>query len=160
METAWRIHSAQVDWTGKVDSKASFALAIQSAVMAGIVGLSGGGRRLGDLKGFWPNAFFWVGVGLLVLSVIAVSVVVRPRLRRKKLEAEVPENFIFFGHLRKWDPEELRKSLVEKDVLPVLTRQIVTMSKLSWRKHRLLQASMTGAVLGTALVAVAGLLNG
>ncbi len=54
----------------------------------------------------------------------------------------------------------MKAALVEKDLLPVLTRQIVAMSEVAWLKHRLLQASMTGAVVGTALVAIAGLLNG
>lgn len=159
VETAWRIHSAQVDWTGKVDSKASFALAIQSAVMAGIVGLAGGDRRLANVKGFWPNSFLWVGVGVLVLSLVAVSLVVRPRLRRKKLEEEIPENFIFFGHLRMWSAQELEQALLERELLPVLSRQIVEMSKLTWQKHRLLQSSMTGALFGTAFVGIAGILS-
>lgn len=159
VETAWHIHAAQVDWTGKVDSKASFALAIQSAVMAGIIGLAGGNRRLADLEGFWPNSFFWAGICLLVLSLVAVSFVVRPRLRSKKLADEIPDNFIFFGHLRKWNAKELEKALIDRDLLPVLTRQIVEMSKLTWQKHRLLQVSMTGVLLGTALVGIAGILK-
>ena len=32
-DTAWRIHGALVDWTGKVDTKASFALTIESDVL-------------------------------------------------------------------------------------------------------------------------------
>lgn len=159
VEAAWRIHSAQVDWTGKVDSKSSFALAIQSAVMAGIVGLAGGNGRLSNLEGFWPNSFFWVGMGVLILAIVAVTFVVRPRLRSKRLEAEIPDNFIFFGHLRKWSPPDLEKALVERELLPVLTRQIVEMSKLTWRKHRLLQVSMSGALVGTAFVAIAGVVS-
>lgn len=159
VESAWRIHSAQVDWTGKVDSKASFALAIQSAVMAGIIGLAGGNRRLANLEGFWANTFFWVGMGVLILSVVAVTFVVRPRLRSRKLGAEIPDNFIFFGHLRKWSPQDLEKALVERELLPVLTRQIVEMSKVTWQKHRLLQVSMTGALIGTAFVAIAGVIK-
>lgn len=159
VDTAWRIHSAQVDWTGKVDSKASFALAIQSAVIAGIIGLAGGNRRLANLEGFWPNSFFWVGILLLVLSLVAVSFVVRPRLRSRKIAGEVPDNFIFFGHLREWSPENLEKALAEKDLLPVLCRQIIAMSEVAWMKHRLLQISMSGAVIGTAFVSIAAWLN-
>lgn len=159
VETAWRVHSAQVDWTGKVDSKASFALAIQSAVIGGIIGLAGDDRRLANLEGFWPTSLFWAGILLLVLSLIAVSFVVRPRLRSRKVASEAPDNFIFFGHLRTWNAEALEKALLEKDVLPVLSRQIIAMSQVAWMKHRLLQVSMSGGVIGTALVALAAWLN-
>lgn len=159
IETAWRIHAAQVDWTGKVDSKASFALAIESAVMAGIISLTGDERRLAHLENAWEQAFFWLGVSALVVALVTVAWVVRPRLRSWRLHDEIENNFIYFGHLRKWQPEDLENALANTELLPVLTRQIVAMSKIAWLKHRLLQVSMTAALLGTAMVAVAAYLN-
>jgi predicted RecA/RadA family phage recombinase len=159
VDTAWRIHALQVDWTGKVDSKASFALAIESAILLAIISLAGGGRRLSGLTGFWINTFFWSGVVVLVGSLLCVALVVRPRLRSPKVYGERLSNFIYFGHLKDWDPDRLQEALSKEDVLPMLSRQLINMAKIAWLKHRLLQVSMTGTTIGAALVAVAAALN-
>lgn len=159
-ETAWRIHAAIVDWTGKVDSKASFALAIESALLAGIVTLSGSGRRLSHLSGAWEHGFFWVGVAALIAAVVAAVFVVRPRLRSKHLKAEAPDNFIFFGHLNHWDPSDLARELPKRDVLPVLSRQLVRMSEIAWEKHIAMQWSVLLAFTGALLVGLAAALAG
>jgi hypothetical protein len=159
-ETAWRIHAAVADWTGKVDTKASFALAIESAIMLALVELSGEGRRLSGLSGSWTLASFWAGVLVLTASLLCVAWVVRPRLRTGHLFQERHENFVYFGHLRYWDVDRLVEALRNDDVLPMLSRQLVRMSRIAWEKHRLLQLSMTGTVLGVALVASAAALNG
>jgi hypothetical protein len=158
VDTAWRIHGAIVGWTISVDSKASFALAIEAAVMAGLIKLAGNGR-LSDLEGYWEKLLFWSGVVALTGGLLAVLLVVRPRLRARRLKHEVAGNFIYFGHAKDWDGSELEEALKERDVLPVLSRQIVKTSKVAWMKHRLLQSSMTLAVIGTALVAMAAWLN-
>lgn len=44
LDTAWRIHGALVDWTGKVDSKASFTVGVESAALAGVITLSASSR--------------------------------------------------------------------------------------------------------------------
>ena len=62
VDTAWKIHAAIVDWTGKVDTKASFASALESAA---IVSLSASGRRLSGLSD-WPRATLWIGIGCLL----------------------------------------------------------------------------------------------
>lgn len=159
-DTAWRIHGALVDWTGKVDTKASFALAIETALMAGVVALTGDGRRLSHLDGFWTKAPFVLGVLALIAGLLSVAWVVRPRLRSKSVEVEAPSNFIFFGHAKHWEPAELAEALGTVDILPMLSRQIVAMSKIAWLKHRMLQHSMTLATIGSALVGVAAWLNG
>lgn len=40
LETAWRIHAGLGEWTSKVDAKASFALALESAGVATVIALS------------------------------------------------------------------------------------------------------------------------
>jgi hypothetical protein len=160
VDLAWRIHAAQVDWTGKVDSKASFALAIESGLLLTILNLAGAGRRLSDIKGVVPNLLFWSGIGLLVLSLLCVAWVVRPRLRARELHVNGEKDFIYFGHAKQWDPEDLRKALAQRDVVAMLSRQIVRMAKIAWLKHRLLQLSMTGTTAGGALVALAAIVHG
>jgi hypothetical protein len=159
IENAWKIHGMLADWTGKVDAKASFALAVESAVVATIVTLAGDKGRLSHLTGAWQNGFYWSGLVLLLAAVIAVITVVVPQLRSKKLAKERSENFIYFGHLRHWNSDELCVALERKDILPVLSRQLVHMSNVAWRKHRLLQVSLLLSVLGTALVGIAALMN-
>lgn len=158
IDTAWRIHTAIVDWTGKVDAKASFALAFESAALAGILTLSSDHRRLAHLVGFWVNALYWIGLISLAVALLLVLYVVRPRLRKRRVDIEAPDNFIFFGHLRNWDPEDLRDALTAKDPLPVLTRQLVAMAQIAWLKHRLLQWSITGSAISGVLVSPAALL--
>ncbi len=158
-ETAWRIHAAISDWTRKVDTKASFALGIESAVLAGVVTLAGDGHRLAGLTGRWEILFFWLGVAFLISGVLAAVSVVRPRLRDENLVWEARDNFIYFGHLQHWEADELAKALAERPALPVLTRQLINMSKIAWRKHQAVQWSMTLAVVGTLLVGIAAAIN-
>jgi hypothetical protein len=158
-DTAWRIHAAIVDWTGKVDAKASFALAIESAALAGIVTLTGSGRRLDGLAG-WEVGLFWTGITILLAAVLSSITVVAPRLRSTKLPSEWQNNYVYFGHLMHWDAEDLQKAFEEGDPLPVVTRNIVAMSKIAWSKHRRLQVSLWLATFGTSLVGVAAMVNG
>lgn len=159
-DDAWKIHDAVVSWTSNVDSKASFALAIESGVVAGVIALAGDNRRLSHLSDCWAEAAFWVGVACFVAALLLVVGVVTPQIRSSETEAEWPDRFIFFGHLRHWAEADLARALQERDILPVLSHQLVVMSKIAWRKHRLLQGSMVLAVVGSVLVGVAALLNG
>ena len=130
-ETAWKIHAALADWTGKVDAKATFALTIESATLAALVALSGSDSRFGNMKGFWPVLLFWAGVILVAASIVLSVLVVSPRTRNKNVATEWPENWIYFGHLQHWDSDSLADALRERDPLPVLTRQLVVMSKIA-----------------------------
>ncbi|WP_422744754.1 Pycsar system effector family protein [Micromonospora sp. WMMD754] len=157
-DTAWKIHAALADWTGKVDAKASFALTIESAVLAGAVGLSNSGSRFGNLHGVWPLLTFWVGVGLLAVAVVLAVLVVMPRTRNKNVPTEWPANFIYFGHLQHWSPEPLEQALRDLDPLPMLSRQLVVMSRIACTKHRRVQESLAAALVGAFLVAIAGMI--
>ena len=158
-ETAWRIHSALADWTGKVDAKASFALTVELAVLAGAVSLSSSTGRLGHLSGAAELALYRIGLAGLVIALLLVTSAVTPQLRSRKIRSEAKENFIFFGHLRDWSATELATALQEKPILPVLSRQLVVMSAIAWRKHRLLQLSIALGTTGTAALAAAAWLG-
>lgn len=158
IDSAWRIHSAIADWTGKVDAKASFTLTVESAVLAGVVATSGAGGRFSHLSGFVDYLFYWAGIALLVASVLMAAWVVRPRLRHKLAGTEAKDNFIYFGHLRHWERDKLVEALNEGDLLPVLASQVINMSKIAWQKHLLVRYSLTAAVAGATCVAVAAAL--
>jgi hypothetical protein len=160
VENAWKIHSAITDWTGKVDSKASFVLTIESALIAGVVTLSSNKRRLADLNTWWELAWYRVGIVTLVAAVCFVVLVVRPRLKSRDAARTWRENYIYFGHVHHWSPTKLAERLEMEDILPVLARQLVATSDVAWKKHRRLQNSVTLAVIGSLCVFIAAWLNG
>lgn len=156
LDTAWRIHNAIGEWTARVDAKASFALALETAILASITTLSGKDRSLDRLHGWKELLPYWLGVSLLVFSALWILRVVAPQLRGSNTKRESKIDFVYFGHLRHWKPAELEKALRERELLPVLSRQLVRMSDIAWAKHRRLQVSLWGSVIGTALVTLAG----
>ncbi|WP_323959346.1 Pycsar system effector family protein [Arthrobacter sp. JZ12] len=150
IETAWRIHGALSDWTGKVDAKASFAFTLESAGVATAIALADDKRVYDALEGPVQEILYFGGlVALSIAAAFSVWVVI-PRLRFFKVKKEWPSNFIYFGHLKYWDYEMLPGAIMEKDLLPVLTHQLVKMSKICWRKHVAVVISMILAVLGGA----------
>lgn len=157
-KTAWHVHGVLAEWTRTVDAKASFALAMESAALAGAAALSGSGHRLGAVSGALPTTVLWTGLALLGLSAVLAVLAVLPRHERDGRERpDRPDAFIFYGHLRHWTPEELAAGLSRHQPLPALTRQLVAMSRILWAKQRLVRQSLLGAVAGCLLIALAAL---
>lgn len=157
IEDAWKVHSAITDWTGKVDAKAAFILTIESAVVAAVIVGRAEGHQLEFLVGIWRGIVLSAGLLALGVSVVLAAMVVVPNIRRSKVSTESSSNWIFFGHLKDWDPTDLADKLRNDDLLPVLSRQLVRMSQIAWTKHVRVQWSFTIALLGSALVLVAAL---
>lgn len=157
IDTAWRIHAAQTEWTGKVDAKASFAFALESAAIATVVALSAKDRLFSALPGLTPW-LYWSGLLIMVVGAGLAVTVVAPRLRGRKAKAESATNFIYFGHARHWNPSDLECALRTSDMLPQLSRQISAMAKISWKKHVRVQWSFWLATLGGLLLAACGLM--
>lgn len=153
IDAAWKIHAALIDWTGKVDTKASFALTIESALLAGVVTLSGEGRVFYHLSG-WAVFWYVLGIVLLVTAVLCAIWVVRPRLRDANLKNEAPKNVIYFGHLRHLTAEAVQDRLQDSSLLPVLSKQLVEMSKIAWTKHKIVQWSLSLAPAGVAALSI------
>lgn len=64
---------------------------------------------------------------------------------------------IFFGDLRRRAPDDLAQQLSRltlDEQFSQVARQLVAMSKVSWIKHRLMQAALTTAILGFLLILV------
>lgn len=156
IETLWKIHAAQVDWTGRVDAKASFAFGLESAALGLVVALSSPGRTYAALEGWLEPFLYWAGLVLLLAGALLALLVVIPRLRHRVAQDEAAENYIYFGHVRQWDPDTLAEHVQSGDDLPqVLARQCVTMARIAWRKHRLVQMSMTAGAAGIGALVVA-----
>ncbi len=162
--TAWSVHTALGDWTGRVDGKASIFLTLESALLAAVVSSSGSDGRLAAkrLSSGLENTTYWIGVGALCGALILAAGVVVPQLRRwrtRKAGEEWRTNVVYFGHLRHWDPADLQRELLRQpEALESLSRQMVRMSKISWRKHSWTQLSMLCALLGTGSIVLCLLL--
>lgn len=156
VDTAWRIHGALVDWTGKVDAKATFAFTIQSAGVVSTVALSGPKRVFDAMEGPWQHVLYYGGIlALLFAAAFSVWVVV-PRLRMRHVKKEYKDNFIYFGHLQYWDPADLPEAIARKDILPVLAQQMVKMSEIVWHKHIAVKVSMVFAIAGGVSLVACG----
>lgn len=157
IDFAWKVHGLLDTWTAKVDAKASISLAIEVAVFGFVISLSKEHGVLSNLTG--AQLFMYViGVGLLVISMLLAVFVVFPQLARFKSKKEWQKNMIYFGHLRHWDPVKLAKALPEDGLSKdQLARQLVTMSKIAWRKHVWLQCSLGALVSGSLLLLFAGI---
>jgi hypothetical protein len=133
VDTAWRIHATLLESTGRVDAKASFAVTLESAVLAALIAL-----YRGDDPANAAKVLFWIGGLALALSVLAAVSVVVPRLGSKD-GGDWRDYFLYFGDLRHWEADDLSRKLRETSALNSLTRQLVVMSEVVWIKHRRVQ---------------------
>ncbi|MFJ2417758.1 MULTISPECIES: Pycsar system effector family protein [Streptomyces] len=154
-ETAWRIQAAVADLTAKADSKASFALTMQSTALAVLGLLASSQRAAGDLESGASRLLLWCGVLLMVGGASCAAWAISPNLRKERRGPERDDDFLYFGHVRHLEPAELEEVLRNKDPLPPLSRQLVVMSEIAWTKHRRVQWSLTLAVAGCTAFALA-----
>jgi hypothetical protein len=155
----WRVHGLLDNWTGKVDSKASITLALESATFAFVVTQTRAGREFADLCGT-GQLLFQVSLALLLASIMLSLLVVMPQLNRRQSKREWRSNTIYFGHLRHWAPDDLAKRLGDTETHPdQLARQLVAMSKIAWRKHLWLQTSLALLVAGVTLLIMVAILS-
>jgi hypothetical protein len=149
---AWHVHATIDAWTGKVDTKASIVLAIESAVFGFVVTLSRGGGEFDSLEGS-SQCWFGIGLGFLLLAVVLALLAVIPQLNRRKTQQNWQTNTIYFGHLRHWEPQALARRLADAaDHREQLAEQLVAMSKIAWRKHVWLQCSLVALTIGAGIL--------
>ena len=161
VQTAWRIHALLVDWVGKGDQKASFVLAVESAVAVGVVAASHGDPDNPNLLSALDSPLeLWsyrLGAALIAVAIALVMAAVQPQLRRDRTGQDGPKGIVYFGDLRRWREPELSAALREREVLPDLSDQLIDLSHIAWKKHRRLQWSLPLAGSGALLVALAAL---
>lgn len=147
LETAWKIQAALADWTGKADTKASIALSVQSTVLALVGVLAASGTTTRSTPG---QALLWAGGFILLCGALLAAATVAPNLRLERRGPDPDDDYLYFGHLRHFEPEGLERALRSGATLSALSRQIVVMSQIAWTKHRRVQLSFLLAVLGCA----------
>lgn len=156
-----RVHQALHEWTAKVDTKASVVLSLETAVFGAVLAFSSGAKPLAHLDSFelW---FYRLGISFLVGAILCAGAAVFPQLNRRDARRNWRSNYVYFGHLRRWRPDELitavQKNGATREHL-VMSTQIVALSKIVWRKHVFLQWSMSLALLGGTCIGLAALLR-
>lgn len=158
-ETAWLIQAVVTDWTAKADSKASFALTMQSTALAVLGLLASSKRAVGDFDSTLPRLLLWIGVLLMVGSVGCAAWAISPNLGKDRRGPDNEADFLYFGHVRQLDPAVPEAALLDKDPLPSLSRQVVVMSEIAWNKHRRVQWSLMLAVGGCAAFGLASVVG-
>jgi hypothetical protein len=126
-----------------------------------IVVFAQSGKRLKHLSDL-QTWVFGTGVFLLVCAIVLAGAAVFPQLNRREARRHWRRNYVYFGHLRRWDPAELVSALehgVGRRNREVLSTQLVALSKIVWRKHSFLQASMALVALGNIAVWIPLLLS-
>lgn len=159
LEDAWKIHDAQLDWTGKVDAKATFAFGFVSAIIVAVGALVAAGRVFSAFHHWWLWALFFLGLLFMAVSVTLAALVVSPRLRSSGLKESADVNFIYFGHARYWSGRRLSAALRKEDLLDQLSRQIVVMAEIAWAKHLRVGQSILFGVLGGLLLVICAFLT-
>ncbi|MGW9467360.1 Pycsar system effector family protein [Cellulosimicrobium funkei] len=149
----WRIHDAQMDWTGKVDAKAAFALTFQAALLAGVVAL------LGEMDTWLEYVLMGLSVVLVATGAVFATLVVAPRLRSKNLHREAASNYIYFGHARSWTQQRLVADIRRVDLAGQIARQVIVMAEIAWIKHRRAALSIWFGVAGGAFLLAAGVVS-
>ena len=135
IENAWHIHDAQLDWTAKADAKAAFAFGVDAAILTIVGVLISTGRVFVHFQHWYLLGSFGAGGLLIVAATVAASIGVAPRLKRRQTSKQWADNFIYFGHARRWDPNAIARSLREESLLNQLTRQIRVTADVAWKKH-------------------------
>lgn len=153
LATAWQIHQAQADWTGKVDTKAAFAFTVQTLFLTFSL------ATLSQMCTAWEWTIYGIGAGLLVAGAVLAASVVAPSLKSRGLKRDARRHYIYFGHARHWDPAHLERELRRGDPLPQLARQITVMADIAWSKHVRVAWSIWLGVAGGLCVLSASVLN-
>ena len=112
IDTAWKLHSAQMEWTGKVDAKAGFILTLDAAAITTSIALSSEGMVFHGVSTGPFQLLYDLSILLFVTAAVLAAWAVAPALRLGNLKEEAKSNFIYFGHARFWDPDNLATSMI------------------------------------------------
>ncbi len=155
VDLSWKVHVATTDWIARADSKAWILLGLEGATLAGLITLTAPERSPLSSSG-WVQFLFWAGCLLLFSAGLCSLSVVWPQLRRAQASVDARENVVYFGHLRHWDPAQLSVHLLSLDdaaKVDSISRQLVALAQIAWRKHVLLCWSIALWPVGAVAVA-------
>ncbi|MFC9694666.1 Pycsar system effector family protein [Kribbella sp. NPDC056951] len=151
---AQKVHDLVAGSIGKADAKAGFVATLNTAVLAGVVALV----QL-DHLGTAGRILVSLGLVLMVAALLCAVAVVLPILRARHTKHGAG-SVLYFGTVRHYTPDELADRLAAEDTVREVCAQSVILSRLSWRKHRLLQASMLATIAGATITGLTLLMTG
>ncbi|MFK4084015.1 Pycsar system effector family protein [Kribbella sp. NPDC020789] len=154
LSRAQKIHDLVAGSIGKADAKAGFVATLNTAVLAGVVALV-----QFDQLGTAERLLVSGGLALLVAALLCAVAVVLPILRARHTKHGAG-SVLYFGTVRHYTPDELANRLAAADTVREICAQSVILSRLSWRKHRLLQAAMLATIGGSVVIGLTLLLTG
>ncbi|WP_327070921.1 DUF5706 domain-containing protein [Kitasatospora sp. NBC_01250] len=162
LDAAWRIHGSLCDWIGRVDVKASFALSLETAALVAITTLLQTAQSSGTYSQRRQTTTvvdLWFSAVLIAAGLVFAIAAVAPRIGSRSDTDDWRHNAIYFGHLRRWNADELANELADQDLLPALSRQLVTLSRIAWAKHVRVRASLVLGGIGVTLAAMPAITN-
>ena len=140
-DLAWRVHETAKGWISQVDAKSAAALAIEAAALGFALVLITNSDTLGQLTTF-SRWILGAGLALLFGSVMLSMLVLMPRIKMREKKPSRP-GYLYFGHLRHWEKEELAQTLARNQVSDgQIAAQVIALSRVAWRKHVLFQWSL------------------
>jgi hypothetical protein len=155
-EFAWQVHAALESWTARADLKASILLALQGGAF--IVAVTSQDAVFGRVR-LSPALVSLAALGVLLAAMAMAAAATLPVLGSpRRLRRERAHSLVYFGHLRLWPAADLAArlaALTTPEQVDMLSAQLVAMSRLTWRKHRLLQGSVALTVVVLLALAAA-----
>lgn len=154
---AWTVYHSHGEWIARVDAKASILLALQGVTLGAVIALTDRHRPYADLEMWWEWTLFVGGFALLLIGIVLAVTALVPRVTSERPSKNEVRDYIYFGHTRLWTPEALEAEL-RKPVLPILSRQLVVLGRISWRKHYLVKWSVWSYIASGAFLTAAALI--
>jgi hypothetical protein len=160
IEFAWRCHTAQENWTSKVDTKASIFLTANLIGLAALLSARSSADSPLSAPDGWSRLAMDGGILLAGLAALVTMVVVFPLLGRP--QRRTYPDIIYFGHLKDQaavDVAQRIATLTAQEQIDQLARQLVAMAKGNWIKYRVLQLALLLAISGYTVVGLSVLPN-
>jgi hypothetical protein len=155
-DRAWRIYSSHAEWISRVDAKAAVMLALEGVTLGTVIALTDSGRPFSGLNWWGARVSFAFAVALLFIAIVTSVWAIVPRVRSKHQSRKAMEDFIYFGHTRYWKPEALQEELCQP-ALEVLSRQLVVLAHVAWKKHYLVKWSVWTYLASGVIFAITAL---
>lgn len=158
-DRAWRIYSSHVEWISRVDTKAAVMLALEGVTLGAVIALTDAGLPFSGLNSWGERVSFAFAIVLLFIAIFMSVWAIVPRVRSKQPSRKAMEDFIYFGHTRCWEADALQQVL-RQPALEVLSRQLIVLAHVAWRKHYLVKWSVwTYLASGTVFAIIALIIN-
>ena len=155
-DLAWRLHSNAEAACARADLKVSIMLAFQGSAF--VLVATSRIIAVGPAHSLSTHAIAVVLMLLLGATTAGVAALAPALGARREHRRSYPLQYVYFGHLRHWDHAALAARVTSTDTtteVEMLASQVIQISRLTWRKHRLLQVSIAITVVALSSLTLA-----